>query len=206
MASREYERIHALSLDLRANIKLREGYYESAITFAQDALRSRKARGTLAHGATRRDKPARGRGSRQPQQYSVDRRALAQLGALASIDPVQRQPPTFWDLCHERFQDATTHLTTIDVRDVPPEIQRELAGYRALAASTSRPGEREASRAKKHLGHAAGGEPLQTGVRYVVRGSSPDSSSIASQPREGRTPSSGHRSDGVPDAIVRSRR
>ena len=132
----EYERIHALSLDLRANIKLREGFYESAITFAQDALAIAKRleeRSLMARHVATSLRAAAEAGNLS--QYSVDRRALAQLGALASIDPVQTATAdVLWDLCHERFQDATTHLTTIDVGDVPPEIQRELEGYRALAA------------------------------------------------------------------------
>ena len=134
--ARRNERLRALSLDLRANVRFRQGFYDSAIALAQEALKiatTLEERSLIARHAATSLRAAAEAGNLS--QYAVDRRILVQLGILGPIDAVQTATAdAMRDLCLERFQDAAAHLASIDVSDVPAELQRELDGYRALAA------------------------------------------------------------------------
>jgi two-component system response regulator DesR len=154
---RENERLRALCFDLRAVIKFRDGYYDSAITFAQKALAIAMAleeRSLMARHAATSLRAAAEAGNLG--QYACDRRVLVRLGALETIDPVRTATAdALSDLCLERFQDAAAHLAAIDASGVPAEIQRELEGYRAVAAL----GRRDVNAARLHAGNAIAALP-----------------------------------------------
>jgi DNA-binding CsgD family transcriptional regulator len=134
--ARSNERLRALSLDLRANIRFRQGFYDSAIAFAQQALKiatTLEERSLMARHAATSLRAAAEAGNLS--RYAIDRRILVSLGILGPIDAVQTATAdAMRDLCLERFQDAAAHLASIDVTGVPAELRRELDGYRALAA------------------------------------------------------------------------
>jgi DNA-binding CsgD family transcriptional regulator len=134
--ARSNERLRALSFDLRANIRFRQGFYDTAIAFAQAALTiatTLEERSLMARHAATSLRAAAEAGNLS--RYAIDRRILVQLGILGPIDAVQTATAdAMRDLCLERFQDAAAHLASIDVTGVPAELQRELDGYRALAA------------------------------------------------------------------------
>lgn len=136
----EHERVTALLLDLQANMKLRTGYPDAAIKLANEAwvVAKRLDERTLMarHLATSLRAAAE---AGNLAQYARDRHALAASGALVSIDPVwTATAEALRDLCLGRFQDVSAHLASIDDETIPPEIRRELAGYRALAALAHR--------------------------------------------------------------------
>jgi DNA-binding CsgD family transcriptional regulator/tetratricopeptide (TPR) repeat protein len=153
----ENARLRALCFDLRAVIKYREGNYDSAITFAQEALAIATAleeRSLMARHAARSMRAAAEAGILS--QYARDRRVLVQLGALETIDAVRTaRADALLDLCLRRFQDAAAHLAAIDATGVPAEIQRELEGYRALAAL----GRRDVNAARLHASNAVAALP-----------------------------------------------